>query len=203
MIVSEKGAVAALKKAFDKGYEIVPDMGKISIYTENWALETNTRELPLAVSQILVEHYGGIPVEPMMVRKGRAKQTMFAGTERDRAEALLLKQEQPAYMRRIPVTFHEKWDVFVKDTGEWMCVDRQYLDILDRDRQCAVMMTDEGMALFALADEKLTVAPGEFGVDDTRKLQKIAEMYMKQEIHEVVEPENLSLFDGMCEEDET
>lgn len=201
MIVSEKGCVAALKKAFDKGYEIVPSGSQIAIYTENWALETDTRELPLAVSQILVEHYGGIPVQPMMVRKGRAKQTML-GMERDRAEELLMKQEEPSYMRRIPVTFHEKWDVFVKDTGEWMCIDRQYLDILESSRQTAVMMTDEGMALFALADEKLTVAPGRFGAEDTRKLQKIAEMYMKQEIHEVVEPENLSLFEDIDEEEE-
>lgn len=201
MIVSEKGCVAALKKAFDKGYEIVPNGSQIAIYTENWALESDTRELPLAVSQILVEHYGGIPVQPMMVRKGRAKQTMFANMERDRAEDLQLKQEEPSYMRRIPVTFHEKWDVFVKDTGEWMCIDRQYLDILENSRQPAVMMTEEGMALFALADEKLTVAPGCFGADDTRKLQKIAEMYMKQEIHEIVEPENLSLFDDMNEDD--
>lgn len=201
MIVSEKGCVAALKKAFEKGYEIVPmSMGKISIYTENWALETTTRELPLAVSQILVEHYGGIPVEPMMVRKGRAKQTMF-GAVQDRLEDLLVKQKEPAYMNRIPVTFHEKWDVFVKDTGEWMCVDRQYLDILEGSRQVAAMMTDEGMALFALADEKLTIAPGRFGADDTRKLQKIAEMYKKQELHEVVPPENLSLFDDMNEEE--
>ena len=202
MIVSEKGCVAALKKAFDKGYEIVPNGSQIAIYTENWALESDTRELPLAVSQILVEHYGGIPVQPMMVRKGRAKQTMFANMERDRAEDLQLKQEEPYYMRRIPVTFHEKWDVFVKDTGEWMCIDRQYLDILESSRQPAVMMTEEGVALFALADEKLTVAPGRFGVDDTRKLQKIAEMYMKQELHEVVAPENLSLFDDMNEDDE-
>lgn len=202
MIVSEKGAVAALKKAFDKGYEIVPDLGVISIYTGNWALQTTTRELPLAVSQILVEHYGGIPVEPMLVRKGRSKQAMLVGLQLSRAEELILRQEEPAYMRRIPVTFRDKWDVFVKDTGEWICLDRQYLDILDHTKCYAVMMTDDGMALFSLADEQLTIALGEFGDDDRKKLQKIAEMYMKQEIHEVVEPENLSLFDDMGDEDE-
>ena len=98
MIVSEKGAVAALKKAFEKGYEIVPEQGNISIYTENWALQTNTRELPLAVSQLLVEHYGGIPVEPMMVRKGKSKQYMIQGMETDRAAGLLLMQENPLLM---------------------------------------------------------------------------------------------------------
>ncbi|MBP3633153.1 MAG: hypothetical protein J6J43_01100 [Oscillospiraceae bacterium] len=201
MIVSEKGAVSALKKAFDKGYEIVPVGGSICIYTENWALQTNTRELPLAVSQILVEHYGGIPVEPMMVRKGKSNQHMIHGMERDRAEGLRLMQEHPVYMRRIPVTFRSKWDMFVRDTGEWMCLDRQYLDILDQTRSCAVMMTDEGMALFALGEEQLTIAPGEFGDEDHKKLCNIAEMYMKQELHEVVEPENMSLFDDMEQEE--
>lgn len=202
MIVSEKGAVAALKKAFEKGYEIEPYAGgRIAIYTGNWALQTNTRELPLAVSQILVDHYGGIPVEPMMVRKGKSKQQMICGLERNREGGLLLMQENPDYMRRIPVTFRDKWDMFVRDTGEWMCLDRQYLDILDQTRPCAVMMTEEGMAMFSMGDEQLTIAPGEFGTDDRMKLQKIAEMYMKQEIHEVVEPENMSLFD-MEDEDE-
>lgn len=202
MIVAEKGTVAALKKAFEKGYEIEPYVGgRIAIYTENWALQTSTRELPLAVSQILVEQYGGIPVEPMMVRKGKAKQHMICGMERDRSGGLLLMQENPIYMRRIPVTFRDRWDMFVTDAGEWMCLDRQYLDILDQTRNCAAMMTEEGMALFSLADEQLTIAPGEFGVDDRMKLQKIAEMYMKQELHEIVMPENLSLFD-MEEDDE-
>lgn len=202
MIVSEKGCVAALKKAFEKGYEIIPSGSKIAIYTENWALETDTRELPLAVSKLIVEHYDGIPVQPMAVRKGREKQTMFGGMIRDREQDMQDRQENPTNMFRVPVTFRDKWDMFVKDTGEWMCIDRQYLDILEIARQPAVMMTDEGMALFALADEKLTVAPGRFGTEDTVKLQKIAEMYMKPGIHELVLPENLSLFDDLSEEDE-
>lgn len=201
MIVSEKGAVAALKKAFEKGYEIAPEHGDISIYTENWALQSNTRELPLAVSQLLVEHYGGIPVEPMMVRKGKSKQYMIQGMETDRAAGLLLMQENPIYMRRIPVTFRDRWDMFVTDAGEWMCLDRQYLDILDQTRNCAAMMTEEGMALFSLGEERLTISPGKFGEEDAQKLHRIAEMYLEKKIHEVVAPENLSLFD-MEEDDE-
>ncbi len=202
MIVSKKGCVAALKEAWKKGYEIVPYMGKISIYTENWALQTSARELPLEVSQTLVEHYGGIPTEPMLVQKGRDNQGMIGAVENSRAEELLLRQEDPTYMRRVPVTFKEKWDLFVTDDGAWMCVDRQYLDILEETRQVAVMITEEGMALFSLADEKLTVAPGSFGVEDHRKLQKIAEMYIQEKIYEVEVPENMSLFDDIGREDE-
>lgn len=197
MIVNEKETVRALKQAYKSGYEIVPDGSAIAIYTGSWALETTMWELPLSVSQELVAHYGGIPVEPMFVQKGRAAQKMFDGETMIRKKDLEELQENGKYMHRIPVTFRGRWDLFVTSDGEWMGIDREYLDILERENDCGVLMTPAGMALFSMADERLTIAPGKFGVEDRIKLQKIAEMYMVQKVQLEEVPENLCLFEDM------
>lgn len=201
MIVSKKGAVAALKEAWKKGYEIVPNGAGLSIYTENWALETQTRELPLEVSQTLVEHYGGLPVEPVYVQRQRENQMMMGTEALDRAEGLCIMQEEPKLMHRVPLTFKNRWAMFVTTEGEWLCVDQAYLDILEEIGFCGVMMTDNGLAMFTMQEERLTVAPGKFGPEDRGKLQRIADMYKEQKIREVEMPENLCLFDDMEREE--
>lgn len=197
MIVSKKGCVAALKEAWKRGYEIVMCAGRVAVYTENWALEMDTRGLPLEVSQTLVEHYEGIPVEPVFVQKGKDAQIMVQGELADRRDLLAGNQEEPRLMHRVPVTFRDKWVMFTTSDGEWLCVDQAYLDILEWMDGAEIMMTDTGMALFTDNGDSLTVAPGKFGCDETQKLQQIARIYMEQRIREVEMPENLCLFDDM------
>lgn len=195
MQISKKGAVAALKNAYKKGYEIVPMGGRIAVYTENWALEMETRHVPLEVSQTLVEHYEGIPVTAAMVQKGQDPQCMVAGEVDDRDEDLKIAQENAMFMHRVPVTFRDKWAMFVTTEGEWMCVDQEFLDILEEPGWCEIMVSDTGMAIFSADGDRLTIAPGKFGRDDTQKLKKIAEMYREPRVQEIEIPENLSLFD--------
>ena len=195
MQISEKGAVAALKRAYTKGYEIVPMGGRIAVYTENWALEMETRHVPLEVSQTLVEHYEGIPVTAAMVQKGQDPQCMVAGEVDDRDEDLKIAQENAMFMHRVPVTFRDKWAMFVTSAGEWMCIDEEFLGILEEPGWCEIMVSDTGMAIFSADGDRLTIAPGKFGSDDTAKLTKIAEMYREQRVQEIETPENLCLFD--------
>ena len=197
MIISKKGAVAALKEAWKKGYEIVPRGTRISVYTENWALELQTKDLPLEVSQVLVEHYEGIPVEPAFVQKNRDKQTMLDMETEERGQELIYQQEQPKYMHRIPVLYRDRWAMFGTSMGEWICVDQRFVEILEDIHSVSVMMTQNGMALFSLQDERLTVAPGKFGTEDWAKLQKIAELYVEQKVAPEEMPENLCLFEDM------
>ena len=197
MVISKKGAVAALKEAYKKGYEIVPMGDRIAVFTGNWALEMETRCLPLEVSQILVEHYEGIPVAAAMVQRDRDPQCMIAGELDDRKEDLHLAQERPQMMHRVPVTFRDKWAMFTTSDGEWLCIDQAYLNILEEPAWCEIMMTDSGMALFSRDGGRLTVAPGRFAMEDTVKLKKIAEMYREQRVVPIDIPENLCLFDDM------
>ena len=198
MIVSKKGCVAALKEAWKKGYEIVPYGERISIFTENWSLETTTRELPLEVAQILVEHFGGIPTEPMLVQKGRDGQMALPG----RWDELQELQEGADYIHKVPVTYKDKWQMFVTAEGDWMCLDLAYLAILEEQCACTILRTSSGMAIFSLQEERLTVAPGNFGREDQRKLDQIAQMFREQRIQEVEIPENVCLFDDLNSDEE-
>lgn len=197
MQISKKGAVAALKEAWKRGYEIVPSGSRISVYTENWALEAETARLPLEVSQALVEHYGGIPTAAMFVQKGKEGQTMIDGDLEGRREELLTVQQKPNFMHRAPVTFRDRWAMFVASDGRWLCVDLCYLDILEELGWCDIMMSDNGMAIFSLNGDRLTVAPGKFSHQDCEKLRKIAEMYVEQRVQIEEMPENLCLFGDM------
>ena len=197
MWISKTGAVKALKEAWKKGYEIVPRGNRISIYTENWALEAEMKDLPLEVSQTLVEHYGGIPVDPMYVRKGHDNQTILDAWAQERHEELIGYQEKPHYMHRAPVTYKGTWELFVTAECEWLCVGNRNLDILENIGWCDVMITSSGMALFGCNGGRLTVAPGKFAGEDIVKLRKMAEMYVERRVQEIEAPENLCLFGDM------
>lgn len=168
MWISKTGAVKALKEAWKKGYEIMPMGEYILICSENWALEAKMIDLPLEVSQALVEHYGGIPTKAAFVKKGSDNQFMVCGGEDDRKEDLALQQENALYMHRAPVTFRTNWELFVTAEGEWLCVDNRHLDILEDIGWCSTMISDNQTAIFACNGGRLTIAPGRFGAEDTK-----------------------------------
>ena len=94
MVIHEAGAVKALNAAYKKGYEIAPMKdGRIGIYTEYWELEIPMRDLPLKVSQTLVEHLGNIPVAPEFCRKGHANQMMMESGNESQARTVDLRME--------------------------------------------------------------------------------------------------------------
>ena len=202
MIVNEKVTVKALNEAYKKGYEIVPmEGGRIAIYTENWAMDVSTLNLPLGVSQTLVEHYGSIPAMPMFVQKGRTAQMMMRSEAMDRG--LELKDEAcgERYMRRIPITFKKNWEMFVAeidDTLRAMAFNAKYLDIVDWDKSCPGMIVSEtGNGVFASGKELLVISPGSFGPEDRARMAKIAELYREQKTTPEEEPENICLFEDM------
>ena len=197
MWISKTGAVKALKEAWKKGYEIVPRGNRISIYTENWALEAEMKDLPLEVSQTIVEHYGGIPVNSELVKKGCDNQKILDCWAEDRGMELIGHQEKPHYMHRAPVTYKGTWELFVTAEREWLCVDKQTLDILEDIRYCDVMISDSGMAMFGCNGGRLTVAPGKFGKTDAMKLQRMAEMWVEPRTTEEEVPENMCFFDDI------
>lgn len=198
MIVSEKGAVKALNEAYKKGYEIVPAVRQIAIYTEEWALETFTNELPLEVSQKLVEHYGGIQVEAQFVQKGRSAQLMMQAEVSDRLEELQDATEQSRVLHRVPITFRGRWDLFVTTEGEIYGFDQKHLTVVQEFADPYV--SDNGMGIFAMGEERMIIAPAKFGAEDRRKLNAIAELWKTPRVELVEAPENLCLFDDMGRE---
>lgn len=203
MLCSEKGVVKVLNEAWKKGYEIVPAAGGfLYLYADMWALEARMRELPLEVSQAVVQHYGSIPVEAEFVQKGRNNQMMMDAEVDDRIVDLRGMTETAEYIHKIPILFREKWQLFVTSEGRVLAYDQKYLDMIDWTRACPDMMVSQnGVGSFVVDGERLTIAPGKFGTEDMQKLRQIAAMYKDQRVTLVEAPENLCLFDDMEREE--
>lgn len=203
MVIHESGAVKALNAAHKKGYEIAPmGNGRIGIYTEYWALEIPIRDLPLKVSQTLVEHLGHIPVAAEFCQKGRNNQMMMEAEVKDRREILDREKEEVRYMRRIPLRFKDRWQLFVSADGAISGYDEEYLGVLDLEKCCpAYLMQENGYAEFSENDSRMVIAAGAFGPEDRRRLLEIARLYEDAGTKPAEPAENLSLFDDMEREE--
>lgn len=203
MLVNEKGTLKALNEAWKKGYEIVPATGGfIYLYADMWALEIQMRDMPLEVSQALVQHYGSIPVEAEYVQKGQHNQMMMEAEVDDRIVDLKGMTETAEYIHKIPILFRDNWQLFVTEAGRVLAYDQKYLDMIDWVHACPDMMVAEnGVGSFVVGGERLMIAPGKFGAEDMQKLRQIAAMYKDQRVTLVEIPENLCLFDDMEREE--
>lgn len=66
MIISEKGLVRAIKRAYkNSGYVVMNTGDAVAIYTENWFVLANRALLPRKVLATIVEHMGMIPEKDM------------------------------------------------------------------------------------------------------------------------------------------
>lgn len=199
MVIHEAGAAKALNAAYKKGYEVVPmERGRVGIYTEYWALEVPMWILPLKVSQTLVEHLGHIPVAAEFCQKGRDNQMMMEAEAKDRRELLELEKEEARTMRRIPLRFRERWQLFVSAEGAISGYDEEYLGVLDLEKSCpAYIMLENGNAEFSGQDCRLVIAAAKFGQEDEKRLWQIAKLYETADIRGQEPAENLCLFDDM------
>lgn len=66
MLISEKGLVRAIKRAYkNSGYVVMNTGDAVAIYTENWFVLANRALLPRKVLATIVEHMGMIPERDM------------------------------------------------------------------------------------------------------------------------------------------
>ncbi len=199
MVIHESGAVKALNAAYKKGYEIAPiGAGRIGIYTEYWALEIPMQDLPLKVSQTLVEHLGHIPVVPEFCQKGRGNQTMMETEVRDRQEDLDEGKEHARHMRKLPLLFGGRWQLYVNADGAVSGFDEAHLGVIDWEKSYpACLMQDNGNAEFSDLGSRLIIAKGNFGREDEKRLWQIAKLYETVRPEDIKPADNLCLFDDM------
>lgn len=199
MMIHEAGAVKALNAAYKKGYEIAPMKdGRIGIYTEYWALEIPMRDLPLKVSQTLVEHLGHLPVAAEFCQKGRNNQMMMESEITDRRETLDREKSEARNMRPIPLRFKGRWQLFVSAEGAIAGYDEEYLGVMDLEKcSPAYLMQENGYAEFSEPGCRMVISAGAFGPEDRKRLWQIAKLYETVSLGASEPAENLCLFDDM------
>lgn len=202
MIISKTGAVKALKEAYKKGYEIVPGADDVTICTAKWSAVANLRQLPVEVSQQLVEHMGYIPTHPELVRKGAANQAVLREVSQYRLETLKKLEDEATRMYPAPIIFKNRWQLFVTPTQGVFAFDIEILSIVSPDAYAETFVTAYGIGVWKCVEELVMIAPGVFDPEDQKKLRRIAELYAQPRTMPEDEPENLSMFDDLGGDEE-
>lgn len=85
MLISEKGLVRAIKRAYkNSGYVVMNTGDAVAIYTENWFVLANRALLPRKVLATIVEHMGMIPdTEPVSIVKDGEPQLIMPDVAAD------------------------------------------------------------------------------------------------------------------------
>ena len=159
-------------------------------------------DLPLKVSQTLVEHLGHIPTRAEFVQKGRNNQMMMEAEVEDRRYELDADKEDTRNMRPIPLRFKERWQLYVSAEGAISGYDEEHLGVIDLEKCCpAYLMKDNGYAEFSDTECRMVIAKGSFGPEDCKRLWQIAKLYETVSIETSEPAENMSLFDDMEREE--
>ena len=204
MILDERGAAKALKEAWKEGYIISPGREMMNIYTAKWAVVAPVRMLPLQVSQALVEHVGHIPVDPEKVKKGEVNQTVMNDDVDWRAEQIERIRQRSTLMRKLPVIYKGKWQLYYTEKTEKMQVfafDQELLGIISEESYCDTYVTLDGLGLWSENTQMVTIAPAKFSLADQKAINRIAAIFAEEKVSQE-EVENVCLFDDLEDDDE-
>lgn len=201
MIFEKKKTVAALKAAYNKGYEVHLSGDTLHIYAGTWSAVVEARQVPVEVSQIIVEHLGYLPTRPERVRKNEPGQLVLDGVTEWRGNYIAEQRDNSVSMKELPIIFRGKWQLFRSADGGVYAFDVDLLGMVNPDDCTASRISTASMGIFFSNDEMVMIAPGRFDEKDREKLRVIASLYAAPE-YGVEEPENLSLFDDMEDTDD-
>ena len=201
MIFEKKATVAALKNAYKNGYEVHIEGDRLHIYTATWSAQVETRQVPVDVSQTIVEHMGYLPTRPERVRKNEDAQLVMRDVTGWRENYIEEQRSSSVSMTKLPIIFREHWQLYRAAAGGVYAFDTALVSIVDPELCDAVRISDTGMGLWFSGDEMVVIAPGRFDIKDEEKLKAIAKLYEHQD-YLVDEPENVSMFDDMEEGEE-
>ena len=210
-MISEKGLCKALKNAYKRGgYGVIPQSVEVKTgageYRRNdilingaaWAVSCLTVALPPEAAVQIVKDVGYLPVEAVKVQKGEANQLMMAGIAAERYDMLQEQRGDVIPMKKIPVIFKDRWQLYQTMKGTVHAFDTELLQLIDKDfeKSCSCFMSAVGhLGIFMYGDSTVYLAPGRFSAGDEEKILHIAGLDWEQQIEHDDPAVNISLFD--------
>lgn len=210
-LIQEKALCKVLKAAYKNGgYEVIPatvDAGpwKRHIITVNgsaWAVRCPVNLLPKEAAVQVVTDVGYLPMEPMEVQKNGGNQAMLQELAEQRTGLLPGTHEGATPMKKIPVIYRDRWQLYQTETGEVYAFDVELLQIIDfktvgksEDFTCR-MASGGSLGIFDWRDWTVYIAPGRFSGADLEKIKHIAGLDWEGQIEQGNPITNVSLFDG-------
>ena len=107
-----------------------------------WAVSCLTVALPPEAAVQIVKDVGYLPVEAVKVQKGEANQLMMAGIAAERYDMLQEQRGDVLPMKKIPVIFKDRWQLYQTIEGSVHAFDTALLQLIDKDyeKSCSCFM---------------------------------------------------------------
>lgn len=196
-MIEKKGLCKLLKNTHSRGYEYVPDGSLLTVNGRSWALQCDTRDLPVEAAQLIVEHAGYMPTAPILVERGAPNQTIIAEAAKTRLDFFKSDTGEMRCMKKIPVIFRDRWQLYQADNGEVYGFDIEIMKIIDfKSHNPETYMSVNGyIGLWSAYGIAVFIAPGRFSPENTEKLYHIAALDWENQREEDEAVGNLSLFE--------
>lgn len=139
-MLHEKSLCKVLTAAYKSGgYEIIPgtiEAGPwkrhtIIINGAAWAIRCETNMLPREAVVQVVKDVGYLPMEPMMVNKNGSTQAMLPELAEKHNGLLPDAHKGAVPMKKIPVIYRDRWQLYQTEKGEVYAFDVELLKIID------------------------------------------------------------------------
>lgn len=210
-MLHEKSLCKVLTAAYKSGgYEIIPgtiEAGPwkrhtIIINGAAWAIRCETNMLPREAVVQVVKDVGYLPMEPMMVNKNGSTQAMLPEMAEKHNGLLPDAHKGAVPMKKIPVIYRDRWQLYQTEKGEVYAFDVELLKIIDfktvgKSNEFTTNMAAGGvLGIFAWRDWTVYIAPGRFSGADLEKIQHIASMDWENQIEQGDPITNITLFDA-------
>lgn len=209
-MINEKGLCKILKSAYKgSGYTIIPQTfladGPAGGYRSNeivlngstWAIRCLTVDLPSEAAVQIVKDAGYLPVEAMLIQKGAPNQLVMEQTATARYGMLQRQGEEVLAMKKIPVIFKERWQLYQTEKGGVHAFDLELLNLIDfKGWDPPSFMSAHGhLGIWMQADYAVYLAPGRFSAADEEKIRHVAALDWENQIEHDDPAANISLFD--------
>lgn len=197
-MLEKKGLCKVLKSTYTRGYEYVPEGRMVTINGRSWAVQCDTRDIPVEASVQIVENVGYMPVGAILVQKGEPNQMIMEDAARIRIDFFKDESGEMVTMKKIPVIYRDRWQLYQTERGEVYGFDTEIMRIIDfKAAEPYIYMAASGtMGIWTCHGVTVYIAPGRFSWEDTEKIRHIAALDWERQMENEDPVANMSLFDG-------
>lgn len=197
-MLDKKGLCKVLKSTYARGYEYVPEGRTVTVNGRSWAVQCDARDIPVEASVQIVENVGYMPMDAMLIQKGEANQMIMADAARIRVEFFKEESGEMLGMKKIPVIYRDRWQLYQTERGEVYGFDTEIMRIIDfKTVEPSTYMAASGsMGIWSAHGIAVFIAPGRFSWEDQEKIHHIAALDWENQLERGDPVTNMSLFDN-------
>lgn len=196
-MLDKKGLCKVLKSTYPRGYEYIPEGRTVTINGRSWAVQCDNIGIPAEAAVQIVENIGFMPVEPIRVTKGEAAQMIMPDAAKIRMDFFRDESGEMVTMKKIPVIYRERWQLYQTERGEVYGFDTEIMQIIDFKSAApdTYMAASGSMGIWTLDGMAVYIAPGRFSKADCEKIGHIAKLDWENQLTHEDPGSNMSLLD--------